>query len=170
VPRLWLDPYEATRALKRGVTEAPTQVAERLARLVRGLPDERLAQLMRSPARLLVLEAIFWQMPRQLDRRRASGVRTSVRWQIRQGEDGPHDSYQLELENGRCRVLRGSAASEPRVTITVDGSEFLRIAVGASDPMRAYFNGRVAIAGDIMAAAKLASLFVIPGRPAAGRS
>jgi putative sterol carrier protein len=46
----------------------------------------------------------------------------------------------------------------------MDAVEFVKLATGNSDPMNAYFSGRVALAGDIMLAAKLQSLFRIPGR------
>jgi putative sterol carrier protein len=117
---------------------------------------------MRSPARRVVLDGIFWQMPQHLDRERAAGVSCSIRWRITGRSDGGVDTYQLELEDGRPRVIRGAGAHQPRVTITVDGAELLRLATGNSDPMQAYFNGRLALAGDIIFAAKLGSLFLIP--------
>jgi putative sterol carrier protein len=116
---------------------------------------------MRSPARRLILDGIFWQMPRYLDSKRAAGINASIRWQITRGDERP-DTYELQIANGRCKVVRAPRAVESRVTITVDGAEFLRLATGASDPMQAYFKGRVRLAGDIMLAAKLASLFRIP--------
>jgi putative sterol carrier protein len=51
----------------------------------------------------------------------------------------------------------------PKLTITVDGAEFLRLATGNSDPVKAYFTGRVSLAGDVMVAAKASGLFRIPG-------
>jgi putative sterol carrier protein len=45
----------------------------------------------------------------------------------------------------------------------------VRLATGTSDPVNAYFSGRVALAGDIMLAAKLRSLFRIPGRTRPGQ-
>jgi putative sterol carrier protein len=160
---LALDPHHALALIRRRVARAPVQAAEGLARLVRDTPSHRLDQLMRTPVRRVVLDGIFWQMPQQLDRRRSAGMRASILWQITGRSDGETDSYQLEFGDGRCRVIRGRGGSEPRVTITVDGAEFLRIATGNSDPMRAYFNGRLALAGDILVAAKLASLFRAPG-------
>jgi putative sterol carrier protein len=160
---LVLDPQSALALIRGRVARAPGQIADGLARLVRDTPPHRLDQLMRTPARRVVLDAIFWQMPQHLDRRRAAGMRSSIRWQITGRSDGEADTYQLEFEDGRCRVVRGRPDTNPRVTITVDGAEFLRIATGNSDPMRAYFNGRLALAGDIMVAAKLVSLFRIPG-------
>ncbi len=117
---------------------------------------------MRTPARRVVLESIFWQMPKHLDRERAARVQASVRWCITGRGDGGTDVYQLEIESGRCRITRGARSPDPRVTITVDGAEFLRLASGTSDPVQAYFKGRLSLAGDIMVAAKVASLFRIP--------
>jgi putative sterol carrier protein len=161
---LALDPQHALALIRRSVARAPAQLADGLAQLVRDTPPQRLEQLMRTPVRRVVLDGIFWQMPQHLDRRRAAGMRSSIRWRITGRSDGRADTYDLEVEDGRCLVTRGSEI-EPRVTITVDGAEFLRIATGNSDPMRAYFNGRLALAGDIMVAAKLVSLFRIPGGP-----
>lgn len=148
--------------IRRMLGEAPAQLADGLGRLVHDSPVQRLEQLMRTPARRVVLEAIFWQMPQHLDRERAAGVSCSIRWRITGRPDGGVDTYRLELEDGRPRVIHGAGAHPPRVTITVDGAELLRLATGNSDPMQAYFNGRLAITGDIIFAAKVASLFLIP--------
>ena len=161
-----LDPRQAIVTLQQTVARAPAEAAERVARVIRSAPHEQLEQLMRSPLRRLVLETIFWQMPRRIDARKAAGTSASVRWEITGRRDGGADHYQLELNDGRCRVIRGEGGPEPQVTITLDGAEFLLIATGGSDPMRAYFSGRVTVAGDIMAAAKLGSVFVIPGTAA----
>ncbi len=146
------------------MTGAPAQVADGFARLIRSSPEDRLARLMSSPARRVILEAIFWQMPKRLDRKRAAGASASVRWRITDGPRDRVDTYQLQLEDGSCRVIRGENGPDPRVTLTVDGAEFLRIATGSSDATRSYFSGRITAAGDIMVAAKLASMFRIPGR------
>ena len=45
----------------------------------------------------------------------------------------------------------------------MDGVEFLRLISGNSDPMAAYFKGRIQLAGDIMVAAQLAQIFKMPG-------
>ncbi len=54
------------------------------------------------------------------------------------------------------------------MTITADAAEFVRLATGNSDPMNAYFKGRIKLAGDIMLAARLQALFRVPG-PAQSR-
>ena len=157
------DPQRALESIRRSVGEAPAQLAEGFARVMRDAPEERIDQLMRSPARRPILDGIFWQMPRQLDSRRAVGMKSSTRFCITGRADGGVDTYQLEIQDGRCRVIRGTQAPEPQITITVDGAEFLRLASGNSDPMQAYLKGRLRMAGDLMLAAKLASLFRMPG-------
>lgn len=157
------DPQRALDAVKRLANDAPGQLADGFGRLVRDAPPERLEQLMRSPARKPILDGIFWQMPKQLDASQAAGLKTSIRWRITGRQDEAVDTYQLELDDGRCQVIRGDTGPDPRLTITIDGVEFLRLVSGNSDPMKAYFKGRIKLAGDVMVAAKLASLFRMPG-------
>ncbi len=154
---------DRARRIRETVTHASGLAAERGVGMIRSAPPERVDQLMRSPVRRVVLEAIFWQMPRQLDSRMAAGADAAIRWHITGRADGGEDVFQLEIKDGQAHVVRGEGTREPRLVITVDGAEFLRIAAGSSDPMRAYFTGQLRLAGDIMAAAKLVSMFRIPG-------
>jgi len=112
-------------SLRRTVSGAPIHVAERLAQTVRSVSPARLDQLMRTPARRLVLGGIFWQMPQFLDRRRSVGLNSSLRWVITGRPDGGTDVYDLVFSDGRGRVIKGGEEPPPRVTITVDGVEFL---------------------------------------------
>jgi putative sterol carrier protein len=157
------DPQRALEFVKQAAAEAPAQIAEGFGKLMRDAPSERVEQVMRSPARKPLLDAIFWQMPKQLDTKQAQGLSTSIQWCITGRPDGGVDTYGLELENGHARVIRGAGAPNPRLTITMDGPEFLRLISGNSDPMKAYFTGRIQLTGDIMVAAKLATLFRLPG-------
>ena len=69
--------------------------------------------------------------------------------------------YQLEVDRGQVKTM--GEEGEPKLTVTMDGVEFLRLASGNSDPMQAYFKGRIELSGDIMVAAKLAQMFKLPG-------
>jgi hypothetical protein len=157
------DPQRALEGIRRFASDAPAQLADGFGRLLRDAPPERLEQLMRSPARKPLLDGIFWQLPKQLDTKQAADLRTSIRWCITGRPDGGVDTYQLELEDGRARTIRGSDGPDPQLTITMDGVEFLGLVSGNSDPMQAYFKGRIQLAGDIMVAAKLSQLFHMPG-------
>jgi len=158
--------FEAQRALdaaKRLANDAPAHLADGFGRLVRDSPPERLEQLMRSPARKPILDGIFWQMPKQVDASQAEGLKTSIRWRISGRPDGGVDVYQVEFDGGQCHVIRGRGGPDPQLTITLDGVEFLRLVSGNSDPMKAYFKGRIKVSGDVMVAAKLGALFRMPG-------
>ncbi len=156
------DPQRALEAVKRLAADAPAQLAGGFGRVVRDVPPQRIEQLMRSPARKPILDGIFWQLPKQLDAEQAAGVSSSILWRITGRPDGGVDTYQLEIEDGHCRTIKAPQEPDPRLTITIDGVEFLRLASGNSDPMQAYFKGRMQLTGDIMVAAKLASLFYLP--------
>jgi hypothetical protein len=157
------DPQRALELLKRTVADAPAQLADAITRLVRDAPAERIEQLMRSPARRPILDGIFWQMPKQINPQLAAGVTTSVRWCITGRSDGGTDAYKLQIDDGRVSTGRAEGDESHRLTITLDGAEFVRIATGNSEPMDAYFKGRVLLAGDIMFAATLGSMFKMPG-------
>jgi alkyl sulfatase BDS1-like metallo-beta-lactamase superfamily hydrolase len=157
-------------SLKRTLAAAPDQVSDRVAAMIGGAPQNRLEQLMQSPARRLVLGTIFSQMPRRIDTERAAGVHAKVRWCITGRDDGGTDVYQVEVDDGRCRVVRGTTEDEAPVTVTVDGADFLRLATGGSDPMQAYFAGKLSMSGDVMHAATVTSLLRRPGADGAGAS
>jgi putative sterol carrier protein len=157
------DPERALNFVKQAAADAPAQLAEGFGRLMRDAPPERVEQVMRSPARKPILDAIFWQMPKQMDVKQAKDVNSSIRWCITGRPDGGVDVYGLVLEEGHARIVKGESGPDPRLTITMDAPEFLKLVSGNSDPMQAYFTGRIQLAGDIMVAAKLATLFKIPG-------
>lgn len=157
------DPERALEQFRRLRAEAPALAAEGFGRVIRDAPSERVQQVMRSPARKPILDGIFWQLPKTLNSEAAIGVRSTIRWCITGRADGGQDIYQLEIDNGRAWTTHGTAGAEPRLTISMDAVEFLRLASGNSDPMQAYFKGRIQMTGDIMVAAKLAQLFKMPG-------
>jgi predicted lipid carrier protein YhbT len=157
------DRHQAREALQRGLANAPARVADGFASAVRRSPDGRLERLLRTPVRYAVLGGIFSQMPRYFDRDGAMGVDATVRWRITGRADGSADVWDVTIHEARCRVRRGESEAEPRVTITADAAEFVRLATGNSDPMTAYFSGRIQLGGDIMLAARLQTLFRVPG-------
>ena len=127
VTEFGFDPQRAFDAVRRLANDAPAQMADGIGRLVRDSSPERLEQVMRSPARKAILEGIFWQMPKQIDPAQAAGVKSSIRWNITGRPDDGTDVYQLQLDDGRCRVIKGAGGPDPRLTITIDGVEFLRL-------------------------------------------
>jgi predicted lipid carrier protein YhbT len=137
----------------RGETPAPP-VGESALQVV-----ERLAQ---TPARRLVLDAIFWWIPRSIDFQRSSRINSSIRWRVTGRSDGIADEYRLDFSDGRCHASRGPDGPPPALTITLDAAELIRLATRRSDPVASFFTGRVTITGNMVVAAKLGSLFFGP--------
>jgi len=120
---------------------------------------------MRTPAHTVVLSTIFSQMPRRVDRDRARGMNAVVRWRVRRNEREAPEVYDLVFTDGRARIERPAAgAPDARLTITLRTTELIKLATGSLDPMDAYFGGRLQLSGDILLAAKLATLFRVPVR------
>lgn len=161
----------AIATARRAADSAADGATARLVGLLGAVPDERLDQLMRTPARRVVVETIFVLMPLYLNRTRARGLNLAVRWQITApGDPDDVDVFDLVIAERRCRTLRGGGGPAPLVTVRVESVELLRLAIGRVSPMQAYFDRRLSLSGDIMQAARLTSLFRIPdaaGRPRA---
>jgi putative sterol carrier protein len=156
------DPDRAMDKLRKFAADAPAYMADGFGRVVHNAPPERLEQLMRSPARKPALDGIFWQMPKQVNADVAKDMTTTIRWRITGRPDDGVDVYQLEVDKGQVKTVKGESG-EPKLTVTMDAVEFLKLASGNLDPMQAYFKGRIELSGDIMVAAKLAQLFKLPG-------
>jgi hypothetical protein len=163
MPDFGFDPQRIVAQIRALAVDAPAHLADGFGRMLRDASPERVEQVMRSPVRKPILDGIFWQMPKQLDVTQAAGVRSSIRFCITGRPDGEVDTYQLEIDDGRAWTIHGTGGPDPRLTVTVDGVEFLRLASGNSDPMQSYFRGQLQLAGDIMVAAKLSQLFKLPG-------
>ena len=156
------DPDRAMEKLRKLAADAPAYMADGFGRAVHNAPPERLEQLMRSPARKPALDGIFWQMPKQVNTEVAKNMTTTIRWRITGRPDDGVDVYQLVVDKGQVKTVKGESG-DPKLTVTMDAVEFLKLASGNLDPMQAYFKGRIELTGDIMVAAKLAQLFKMPG-------
>jgi predicted lipid carrier protein YhbT len=162
------DRHQARSELERRLANAPARIADGFARAVRRSPDGRLEQVLGTPLRQAVLGGIFSQMPRYFDRKDAGDLNATIRWRITGRADGNADVWEVTIADGRCRARRGESDAKPRVTITAEAAEFVRLATANSDPISAYFGGRIQLEGDIMLAAKLQTLFRIPGHQPPG--
>ncbi len=129
------------------------------------MPEDRLDRLLRTPARHLIIGGIFSQLPGLLDTRRAAGVNTTIRWRITSPGHSTVDIYDVAIADGKMTIVRGDRGGEPRVTITVEAKEFVRMATGSSNPLAAYFTGKLVLTGNVMAVAKVASLIRMPQPP-----
>ena len=146
----------------------PMQLAaDRFARSIGRLPEDRLDRMMRGWRRRGILRQVFFGMPRQLNRKAAGDVRALVEYRVRGGRDGGVDRYQVTIEDGRARARRGGDA-QPDVTLEMDPAPFLQLVTGVASGPELFMRGRLQIDGDLMLATRLPSLFRIPKPSEAG--
>ena len=148
---------EQLRELARSID--PDEFAAAIASADPAVLDEN----MRTEMREVILEGIFQRMPERLDANRAADVDALIEWRIGGSPDGGHDVYQVQIERGSCTVSRGAENPNPRVTLSLGGGDFLRLISGAASGPMMFLTGKLKIRGDLMFAAGVQSLFVLPG-------
>jgi hypothetical protein len=160
------------RELGRAGRRAQGELGRALARTAGFVPESRMRQVMLSPLRRVVLDALFGAVPGALTGTRAEEVATLARCHVTGRNDGGYDIYWLEYAGGRWRTRRGGAgdaestdgARRPELTVTVDGIELLRLATGRTNAFASFLSGKLRATGDPAVAARLMAL--LRGAPA----
>ena len=70
--------------------------------------------------------------------------------------------WNATIQDGACRVAQGLPRSRPTISVVADSSDFVRIASGELDATKAYMEGKIKIAGDLLLVPKLIKLFKLP--------
>lgn len=131
------------------------------AKSVADTPEEQLADGMRSEFRGQVLGEIFRRMEEHIDVDRTRDVEAVIHFRITGGPDGAVDHWEAVIERGTCTVT-DQPSRPPRLTLTMDGVDFLKLVTGNASGPKLFMTGRLKIDGDLMFAARTAGLFEIP--------
>lgn len=132
--------------------------ARRLARSALRHGDRHLARLDRGIARRALLAALPRAMPMQFVPAAAEGFDGTIALCVRSRNGGPAARYEIRVARGRCAVRR-VAAPAAGTTITVAGSDLVRLAGGAAAWPRLMGEGRLEIEGDPFVALRFPALF-----------
>ena len=132
------------------------------ARNVAVASDEQLREGMASPLRGQILAEIFGRMAEHFRPGAARDTDALIRWRIGGRADGGYDEWETVIRAGSCEVHEGLGAEQPRVTFEIDGADFLRLVTGNVAGPALFMSGKLKIDGDMMFAARTASLFTIP--------
>jgi putative sterol carrier protein len=118
--------------------------------------------MVRPELRARILGEIFRRMSEHFRTDRAPTTRAVVHWRLTGGSGpGGFDRFETVIDNGTCTV-NAEPTREPRVTITVQPSDFLKLITrNASGPVL-FMTGKMKIKGDLAFAAGLTSLFDLP--------
>ncbi|MGH3648196.1 MAG: SCP2 sterol-binding domain-containing protein [Micromonosporaceae bacterium] len=130
------------------------------ANLVKSASSDQLREVMADAAvRAKVLDEVFGRMGSRYQGGKSTNA--VIHWKILDKPGGGYDLYENVLADGVCTVNK-QQNRKPRVTISISGPEFLKLASGNGSPTMMFFSGKLKLAGDIGFAAALSSLFDIP--------
>lgn len=140
-------------------TLSPEQFARLISRASTGQID---AVMARPELADRILDEVFRRMSEHY-RADKAGANTEavIRWRIGPPSADEHRRYECVLSAGECTVNR-EPQHEPRATITLGGTDFLKLASGNASPPALFMKGKLKVAGDLGFAAGLTKLFQIP--------
>lgn len=103
----------------------------------------------------MTIAELFEQMPSVFNPAAAAGMNKTFQWNITGDEAGV---WAFKILNGQGEVIPGGV-EKPDITLTVSDKDWLAITEGKLDGMNAFMTGKLKVAGDMMLAMKLQSLF-----------
>ncbi len=130
------------------------------ARSIARTPDEQLREGIEGPLRGQILAEIFQRMEHHF--RPASAQDAVIHWLITGRPDGAEDQWEVVITAGACTVSP-EPKSDPRVTLKLDGVDFLKLVTGNANGPMLFMGGRLKIEGDLMFSTQIQSMFTIPG-------
>jgi putative sterol carrier protein len=131
-----------------------------VARTIGQTPDEQLREGMSGPMREQILAEVFKRMEEHVNPQAAQdGV---IHWKISGRPDGGEDHWEVVVKDGAC-TTSPEPSRTPRVTLSLDGVNFLKLVTGNAQGPAMFMSGQLKIEGDLMYSAQIQSMFRIPG-------
>jgi putative sterol carrier protein len=134
----------------------PQEFAQNIAKT----PDDQLREGMSGPLREQILAEIFQRMEEHF--KPGSAQDAVIHWRIGGRSDGGEDRWEVVIADGKCNTS-SEPQSEPRVTLRLDGVDFLKLVTGNANGPMLFMSGKLKIEGDLMFSAQIQSMFRIPG-------
>ena len=100
---------------------------------------------------------IMEAMPSVFNAEKAQGLKATYQFEL-VGEGG--GTWVVDIADGKCQVREGAAES-PDVIIGMAVEDYVAMAKGQLEAVRAFMAGKVKVKGDVNLAAKVTSLFQI---------
>ncbi len=105
----------------------------------------------------LTIADLMSKMPGAFLPEKAPGLEAVIQFHFTGAEAG---DWYAEIKDGKVTVQQGVHPS-PRMTLTADSSDYIKIFTGELDGMRAFMEGKLKLAGDLNLAMKLTQMFRI---------
>lgn len=105
----------------------------------------------------LTVEQLMGKMPGAFIPEKAQGLDAAIQFKFTGAEPG---EWTAVIKDGKVEVGRGTHPS-PKMTLTADSSDYVKIFTGELDGMQAFMQGKLKLAGDLNLAMKLMQMFKI---------
>ena len=105
----------------------------------------------------LTVADLMGKMPGAFLPEKAAGLDATIQFKFTGDEPG---EWYATVKDGKCEVAKGVHAS-PKMTLTADSSDYVKIFTGELDGMQAFMQGKLKLAGDLNLAMKLMTMFKI---------
>ena len=105
----------------------------------------------------LTVAELMEKMPGAFIPEKAQGVDAVIQFNFTGAEAG---EWNATIKDGIVGVARGAHPS-PRMTLSADSSDYVKIFTGELDGMQAFMQGKIKLAGDLSLAMKLMQMFKI---------
>jgi len=97
------------------------------------------------------------KMPGAFLPEKAAGLDVVIQFKFTGSEPG---DWFAAIKDGKVTVEQGTHES-PKMTLTADSKDYVGIFTGEIDPMKAFMEGKLKLAGDLNLAMKLTQMFKI---------
>ena len=105
----------------------------------------------------MTIPELFESMPDRFNSAAATGINKIIQWNITGDDAGV---WAFQIVNGIGRLIPGGV-DRPDATFTVKGKDWLAIAEGRLDSMKAFMTGKLKVNGDMMLAMKVPQFFPV---------
>ena len=105
----------------------------------------------------LTVADLMSKMPGAFLPEKAPGLDAVIQFKFTGAEAG---NWNATIKDGKVTIAQGEHAS-PKMTLTADSSDYVKIFTGEIDGMQAFMQGKLKLAGDLNLAMKLMQMFKI---------
>jgi len=105
----------------------------------------------------LTIKELMSKMPGAFIPAKATGLEATIQFKFTGAESG---EWYAVVKDGKVAIAPGTDAS-PKMTVTADSADFIKIFTGEIDGMQAFMQGRLKLSGDLNLAMKLTQMFKI---------
>ena len=103
----------------------------------------------------LTVAELMEKMPGAFLPEKAQGVDAVIQFKFTGAEAG---EWNATIKDGSVAVAQGAHPS-PKMTLTADSEDYVKIITGELDGMQAFMQGKIKLAGDLNLAMKLMQMF-----------